>query len=209
MIRVNNNFAKAMEFTSFKKKDTVTDDELINAILQFEIQLAKQNGFIFHCLVRNFKNEYANVLFVENFENLNDIETHLMQIPEAQNFFKLIEKQSIKIEFHHIQKNNFQIPLYFSCIECGTFSLKNENKANQLLSISNTIETNYLNTFENTSEHFIGKIKSNKFSEITFGKTLGQTKKICFGYFQNPFCTPLLELADENSMELDFWYLIA
>lgn len=70
MIRVSNNSAKAMEFTSFSKKKNVTDDELINAVLKFETVLAKQSGVIFHCLVRNFKNEYANVLFVSDFEDL-------------------------------------------------------------------------------------------------------------------------------------------
>jgi hypothetical protein len=68
MIRVSNNFAKAMEFAIFKKKETVTDDELINAVLKFETVLSKQSGIIFHCLVRNFKNEYANVIFAEKME---------------------------------------------------------------------------------------------------------------------------------------------
>ena len=45
--------------------------------------------------------------------------------------------------------------------------------------------------------------------EITIGETLGKTKEICFGYFNNPYCKPLLDMADETTMELDFWYLIA
>ena len=49
MIRVSNDFAEAMEFTSFNKKENVTDDELINAVLKLESILAKQNGVIFHC----------------------------------------------------------------------------------------------------------------------------------------------------------------
>lgn len=209
MIRVRNNFAKAMEFTAFKKNENVTDDELINAVLKFETALAKQDGVIFHCLVRNFKNEYANVLFVTEPHDLIKLKKNIQFLPEAQQFFKLVDKQSVKMEYHTLLKVDFDIPAHFSCIECGTFSLKNEEKADKLLAISEDIEREYLNNFENTLGHFIGKIEDKKYSEITMGKTLGQTKEICFGYFNNQFCKPLLEMADEKTMRLDFWYLIA
>ena len=207
MIRVSNNFAKAMEFTSFKKKDSITDDELINAVLKFETVLSKQSGVIFHCLVRNFKNEYANVLFVTEIDDLKELEEKVMQLSEAQDFFKLIDEHSVKMAFHKILKDDFEVPNHFSCVECGTFSLKNEN--HKLLTISESIEKEYLSTFENTMAHFIGSLKENRYSEITIGKTLGKTKEVCFGYMSNQFCKPLLEMADETTMELDFWYLIA
>jgi len=209
MIRVSNNFARAMEFTSFKKKETVTDDEIINAVMKFETVLSRQNGVIFHCLVRNYKNEYANVLFVTEIDDLKKLEENVMQLQEAQDFFKLIDEQSIKMKFHKILKDDFVVPNHFSCVECGTFSLKNENENLKLLTISENIEKEYLTPFENTKAHFIGSLKENRFSEITIGETLGKTKEICFGYFNNPFCKPLLEMADETTMELDFWYLIA
>ena len=209
MIRVSNNFAKAMEFTSFKKKETVTDDELINTVLEFETVLGKQSGVIFHCLVRNFENEYANVLFVTELDDLKKLEENVMKLSEAQDFFKLIDEQSIKITFHKILKADFEVPNHFSCVECGTFALKNDNENHKLLTVSKNIEKEYLNTFENTKAHFIGSVKENRFSEITIGETLGKTKEICFGYFNNQFCKPLLEMADETTMELDFWYLIA
>ena len=142
MIRVSNNFAKAMEFTSFKKKDSITDDELINAVLKFETVLSKQSGVIFHCLVRNFKNEYANVLFVTEIDDLKELEEKVMQLSEAQDFFKLIDEHSVKMAFHKILKDDFEVPNHFSCVECGTFSLKNEN--HKLLTISESIEKEYL-----------------------------------------------------------------
>ena len=209
MIRVSNYFAKAMEFTSFKKKENVTDDELINAVLKFETVLTKQSGVIFHCLVRNFKNEYANVLFVTEIDDLKKLEENIMQLSEAQDFFKLIDEQNIEMVFHKILKDNFEVPNDFSCIECGTFTLKNKNEKHKLLTLSDGIEKEYLSTFENTKAHFIGSVKENRFSEITIGKTLGKTKEICFGYTSNQFCKPLLEMADETTMKLDFWYLIA
>lgn len=209
MIRVSNNIAKGMEFTSFKKKETVTDDELINAVMKFEIALSKQSGVIFHCLVRNFKNEYANALFVTEINDLKKTQKNVLKLQEAQDFFKLIDEQSIKMTFHKILKDEFKVPNHFSCIECGAFTLKNENENLKLLTISESIEKEYLNTFENTKAHFIGSLNENRFSEITIGETLGKTKEICFGYFDNQFCKALLEMTDEATMELDFWYLIA
>lgn len=198
-----------MEFTSFKKKETVTDDELINAVLKFEVALAKQDGVIFHCLVRNFKNEYANVLFVAEIDDLKRLEENLMQLQEAQDFFKLIDEKSIKITFHKILKNDFKVPSLFSCIECGTFELKNQDENLKLLTVSENIEKEYLIAFENTKAHFIGSVQENRFSEITLGETLGKTKEICFGYFNDQFCKPLLDMTDETTVEIDFWYLIA
>lgn len=209
MIRLTNNSPKAMEFTRFRKKDNVTDDELLFADLKFETAFTKQNGVIFHCLVRNFRNEYANVLFADSLQDLKDLGEKLGSLPEVQSFFELIDLQSVIIEYHEIQKENFKIPTNFSCIEKGMFSLKNIIESNKLPLISENIENKYLNNFENTQAHFIGTIGQNKFSEITFGKTLAKTKQICFGYVENSFCLELLDLADKEMMELDFWYLIA
>ena len=78
-----------------------------------------------------------------------------------------------------------------------------------LLNISENVEKSYLNNFENTLAHFIGTIGENIYSEVTLGKTHGQTKEICMGYTESPVCRPLLEMADEKSMDLDFWYVVA
>ncbi len=209
MIRFNNDSAKAMEFTSFKKRENVTDDELLFAVLKFESVLVQQKGIIFHCLVRNYDNDYANVLFADSIEVLKKLGKNLGHLPEVQNFFEMVEMKTVKIEYHKIQKDNFQIPTDFSCIEKGTFSLNEINDSSKLLSVSGKIESEYLNIFENTQAYFIGTLGENKFSEITFGKILAKTKQICFGYFDNPYGLELLNLANKDSMELDFWFLIA
>ncbi|MDR2205866.1 MAG: hypothetical protein LBE36_06905 [Flavobacteriaceae bacterium] len=209
MIRLNNNSANAMEFTSFKKKENVSDDELLNALSNFETTLSKHPGLIFHCLLRNYSNEYAHLLLASSMNNFKNLESNLGHFPEVKFFFELIDMQTVKIEYHEIQKENFQVPTNFSCVEKGIFSLKEVNNFDKLLQISDTIEKEYLNTFENTKAHFIGTINTNRYSEITFGETLGKTKQICMGYFENTFCKKLLEISDETSMELDFWYVIA
>lgn len=209
MIRVNNNFAKAMEFTSFKKKETVTDDELTSAVLKFEIVLAKHNGVIFHCLVRNFKNEYANVLCVENIEHLHLLSKEVASFPEAKDFFELVDMDTVKMEFHEIIKDDFRMPEGFACIEHGTFTLKEESTIASLIKVSNNLEKNYLSTFDNNLEHFVGRIKGKKVSEVAIGKTYAKTKQECYGYFENQYGQALLNLADMETVELDFWYLIA
>ncbi len=210
MIKKREKNAGVMEFTSFKKKESVTDDELIQAVIQFEaLFLANQDGVLFHCLVRNFNNEYANVLFVDNMDSLNKLLETANKNDSAKHFFSLIENESVNMIFHKIEKENFIIPEYFSCVEHGTFSLKNKDKFDNLIKVSNTIEKEYLNKTENTKAHFIGTISENIYSEVTFGETLGKTKESCFGYIENVFCKPLLEMADETTMKLDFWYLVA
>lgn len=209
MIRLNSDPAKAMEFTRFRKRDNITDDELLFAVLKFETVLAQQKGVIFHCLVRNYENEYANVLFADSIETLRDLGKNLGHLPEVQRFFEMVDMRTVKIEYHEIQKDNFGIPTDFSCIEKGTFSLNDINDSDRLLSVSRNIENEYLSAFENIQAHCIGALGENKFSEVTFGRTLAKTKQICFGYFENPHGLKLLNLADKESMELDFWYLIA
>lgn len=197
-----------MEFTSFKKRENVTDNELLFAVLKFETVLVQQKGIIFHCLVRSYNNDYTNVLFADSIDVLKDLGKNLGHLPEVQSFFEMVDTKTVKIEYHEIQKDNFQIPKEFSCIEKGTFSLNDIKDSDQLLSVSEKIENEYLDTFENTQAHFIGILNENQFSEVTFGKTLAKTKQICFGYFDNPYGLELLNLADKESMELDFWYLI-
>jgi len=210
MIKLSNNTVGVMEFTSFKKKENVTDDALLTAVLQFESSfLATQKGIVSHCLVRNFNNEYANVLFAENMESLKQLEKTMHSNEAVQTFFDMVQEDSVTMNFNHIEKKNFKIPANFSCIEYGTFSLKNETDFKNLLTVSETIEKEYLENFKNTQAHFIGTIEKGRYSEVTFGTTLGKTKEICFGYTNNPICMPLLEMADESTMQLDFWYLIA
>ncbi|MTI31710.1 hypothetical protein [Xanthovirga aplysinae] len=210
MIRVNGNSPNVMEFTTFKKKENISDDDLIKAVLEFEtVFLARQEGVIFHALVRNFHNEYANVIFAKDMESFKCLEKEAHQNAQAQKFFSLIEEGTVEMAFHTINKEDFRIPDHFSCLECGTFKLKEQKNFEKLVQVSDRIENNYLSKFENTQEHFIGTIADNLYSEVTLGKTLGKTKEICSGYVGNPICQPMLDMAEVETMKLDFWYLIA
>ncbi|GAA0195095.1 hypothetical protein GCM10009122_59070 [Fulvivirga kasyanovii] len=208
MIRVSNEHPKAMEFTSFKQKEGVTDDELIRAAMAFESEfLTKQPGVIFHCLVRNFSGDYANVLFAKTKEDISNLEKAAHYDPNAGAFFGMIDMGSVKMTTQSIEKD-FSVPAHFSCVEYGSFSLKS-NDYEALQKVSESIERDYLSQFENTRAHFVGRQNENLYTEVTFGATLGKTKEVCMGYIGNPICQPLLDMADEKSMQLDFWYVIA
>lgn len=209
MIRVSDASVQAMEFTTFRKKENVTDDELLMAVLGFEQVLSKQNGIVFHCLVRNYSNQYANIVLASSMDVVKSLERDLGGHPQVQEFFELIDMTTVNIEYHEIHKQEFCVPVHFSCIEKGLFSLKDPQDFKRLISISGSIEKGYLDDFENTQGHFIGVTGENRYSEITFGQSLAQTKKICTGYFEKPICLELLNMADEKTMELDFWYVIA
>ncbi|RIW13349.1 hypothetical protein D0X99_16365 [Algoriphagus lacus] len=209
MIRVNRNFAGAMEFTSFKKKEGVSDDELFQGVNKLESVLAKQSGVIFHCLVRNLANSYANVLFVDDPARLEVLTKELFDYPEAQEFLALIDMGSVQMKLHRILKKDFVVPEGFACVEHGTFRLKEGFGIDELINVSNAIEEHYLNKFENHLGHFVGQLDKDLVSEISIGKTYAKTKQECYGYYDIESGQALMSMADLESMNLDFWYLMA
>ncbi|NGP87336.1 hypothetical protein [Fodinibius halophilus] len=209
MIRLNT-AASVMEFTSFKKKDNISEDTLLEAVMDFEDAfLSKQEGITMHCLVKNNSDQYANVMFVRSMEALEQIEEEAHSNEAAQHFFSLLDMESVEMKFHSILKEEFALPDHFSCVEHGTFSLNGSGDREMLLKTADKIESEYLSRYDNTRGYFIGRIDEKLYSEITLGKTFDQTKQICEGYREEPVCQLLLQMADEESMQLGFWYLIA
>ena len=209
MIRVNKNFAGAMEFTSFTKKEGVSDDQLFKGVKKLESVLENQPGVVFHCLVRNLENSYANVLFVDDLSRLHVLSKELFAYQEAQEFLALIDMDSVKMNFHKILKKDFEVPEGFACIEHGTFELKPDFDINDLTIVSSDIENEYLNAFENSLGHFVGHVKDNLVSEIALGKTYAKTKELCYGYYDIEPGLRLMEMSKLETMNLDFWYLMA
>ncbi len=212
MIRLKANQPQVMEFTTFEKSVNITNEDFITLAMKFEKEyLSTKNGIAFHCLVRNLKGEYANLLFAESMEVLKEIEKGFTENEAAVNFLENINLQTVKIHHHKILKEKFQIPDNFACFEHGTFVPKAEVAfyKKELLSVSQQIENEYLNTFENSLGHFIGKVDDERFSEIVFGKTLGKTREICYGYLGIESGMKMLNMFDPKTVDLDFWYLIA
>ncbi|WP_448606374.1 hypothetical protein [Paenimyroides ceti] len=209
MLRKSHDSTYGMEMIHFRKKETVTHDELLKGVLKLETELERMEGVVFHCLVRNYSGVYAHILFVQQEKDLEAVHQLLNKSEEESSLFHLTDELSVQRQFHKIHKTDFKVPDFFSCIECGTFSLKPHKEWNQLVEISDHLEKEYLCRFENTQAHFLGTLAEGRGSEITFGTTLGQTKNICMGYFDTYWGRELLGMMDEKDLQLDFWYLIA
>ncbi|UUC45108.1 hypothetical protein [Flavobacterium cerinum] len=209
MIKVNTLNASVMECTRFRIAENATEKDLLQAISDFENQfLAHLEGIAFHCLAKNDKGEYANILLAQNTAVLTTIEKDITSNPGALSFLKLIDKKSVIIHYLNIEKEPLLIPENFSCVELGTFALK-KGTLQELLAVSDSIEKNYLSHFPNTQLHFIGTLPDDIYAEVTFGTTLQSTQQICAGYLSDPNCTPLMEMIDETRMALDFWSVLA
>ncbi len=212
MLRVNDNIAKVMEFTVFSKREDVKDEDLIDAVMKFEEEyVSKQEGVIFHCLVRNLNGEYANLVFADDMSLLKNISKGFMNSDICKQFLDCVEKETVKIHHHYIMKDDFVIPDNFACFEHGTFIVKKgigftEDK---MLTIAATLEKEYLNRFDNSLGHFMGKLDDETYSELVFGKAFGKTREICYGYFGIDAGMKLMDLYEPESTELNFWYLIA
>ena len=210
MIRLNNSNVAVMEFTTFEVKSSVTVNQLIEAVLNFESNFLKQQkGIVFHCLVRNIEGKFANVLFAENMGALKQLEKSAESNESVNLFFDMVESSSVQVNFNKINEKNFKVPENFSCVEYGVFKLKETEKLDSLLPVLEAVKNNYLNNFNNTKGHFVGILPNDTYAEVVFGETLGQTKQLCSGYFENQFCKAFLEKIEESTTQLDFWYLIA
>lgn len=209
MIKVNTLNASVMECTRFRIMEKVTEKDLLQAISDFENQFLNHlKGIAFHCLAKNDKGEYANLLLAQNTTVLTALEKDITSNSGALSFLKLIDKKSVMIHYLNIEKEPLLIPDHFSCIELGTFALK-KGTLQELLAVSDNIEKNYLSHFSNTQLHFIGSLPNDVYAEVTFGTTLQTTQQICAGYLSDPNCSPLMEMIDETRMTLDFWNIIA
>ncbi|ELR69506.1 hypothetical protein C900_05038 [Fulvivirga imtechensis AK7] len=212
MMYLNRECPTAMEFTSFSKVADVTDEDFIATAMQFEENyLKKQVGVVSHFLLRNLKGEYANLLFAKDREALKAVEQGFKNDPYARHYMQQISGSSVTVYYHSILKKNFLVPEHFSCFEHGIFKVKKEEKYSQryILDISQKLEDQYLDLQDNTLEHFIGMLDEDTYSEIVFGKTLGKTREVCFGYLQEPIGLELMDIMIPDTAILDFWYLIA
>ena len=209
MIKVIHQKASVMEFTRFRITENTTEEALLKAISDFENDfLSQQKGIVFHCLAKNDKGEYANILLAEHTAVLTAIEKDIVSNPGALSFLKLIDKKTVDIHYLDIEKEAFFVPEHFSCIEFGTFALKKGN-LQELLSVSDAIEKKYLSKFPNTQLHFIGSLSEDMYAEVTFGTTLEATQQICSGYLTDANGLALMEMIDETRMALDFWSVVS
>jgi len=198
-----------MGFATFSKRDGVENTDVIDASLNWSHQfLAPLEGVGFHCLLQNTKGGFADIVFAKNGEALSQLNENFDKSEASQKMMELLDPQSIQMTAMAISQDRFIPPTDFACIEIGFMKSQTASKE-EILQQSKLLEDNYLHKFENTKSHFIGEVEQGSYTDVTFGRSLGETRKICLGFDQDKTATEFLSLFDPTSFQLDFWALIA
>ena len=198
-----------MGFATFNKLENVQTFDLIDASLNWSHQfLAPLEGIGFHCLLQNTEGGFADIILAKNFDALGQVNENFEKSETSKKMMDLLDPQSIQMTAMAITLPNFTPPSDFSCMEIGFMKTQTASKT-EILQQSKSLEDNYLHNFENTKGHFIGEIEAGCFADVTFGRTLGETRKICMGFETDKFASEFLSLFDPDSFKLDFWSLVA
>lgn len=199
-------------FARYQLQKGATADQLIDCSWNLKQQfLSQQEGIVEHWLLGNLKGEFADAILAVDEQAFDAMSDGYSKAESAAAVFALLDPETIRLRKNEILKPGIKVPTGFSCIEYGTFKPKQDGNFSKesLLVASKNIEEKYLHDSDNTVEHFVGRVNDDTYSEVVFGKTLGQTRRTCFGYVGNPVCEELLGLFDSDSVDLDFWYVLA
>lgn len=201
-----------MGFATFDKKAGVDTMDVIAASLRWQREfLQNLDGIGFHCLLGNMKGGFADILFAGDQSSFERMGEAYAFAPSSVALMALLDTESIQLRSAQILKENFTVPLGFSCIEAGFMNLipGRSTLDVDVVKGSNVIENEYLEGDANTMGHLLGKTADGSYCEITFGQTLGQTREICLGYETSDVCMNFLRLFEEKSSEFDFWVPLA
>lgn len=199
-------------FARYEKRAEAETGRLIDAALTWQEEfLHPMDGILFHAFLGNLRGGFADVILARDDARFDAMLSAHMEAPSARAFMALLDTDSIRLSRNRILKPVASPPSDFSCVEFGTFAIADGAKADEpdVLAISDRIEAEYLDRHDNTRLHFIGRGGEGRFCEVTFGRSLGETKRLCEGYVGHPVCQPLLDLCDPASVDLDFWFVLA
>ncbi|WP_295814233.1 hypothetical protein [uncultured Nitratireductor sp.] len=212
MLRKTGGPLSVMGFARYEKRAGVETARLIDAALTWqETFLRPREGILFHAFLGNLNGGFADIIFARDDKSFDAMLNAHMEAPSSEAFMALLSPDSIRLSRHRVLKPVAAPPSDFSCVEFGTFEIAENMEAGErdVLAISERIETDYLSRSDNTRLHFIGMGAQNRFCEVTFGRSLGETKRLCEGYVGHPTCQPLLDVCDPASLDLDFWFVLA
>ncbi len=201
-----------MGFARYQKRDGVKTEDLIDACLNWRRNfLDRQEGIAMHCFLGNLKGEFADAIMAVEAAAFAEMSRRHPEDESSQTFMSLLNAESIRLAGNVILKKGVEVPRDFSCIEFGTFRKKAGAGFSEaaMIDVSGKIESDYLAKFPETREHFLGRVDEDTYSEIAFVETLGAAREICNGYMGDPVCGELLAMFDPDSVDLDFWFVLA
>ncbi len=204
--------SQVMGFAQFQKQENVTTEEIIEKSLNWsESFLSEIEGLNFHCLLQNTRGRFADIILAENQKVMDTMNSSFGQSDASKLMLEVIDPKSVRLNLMDILKSDFELPDKFAAVEIGFMELPADTKHSEsdILLASERLESDYLFQQRSTLQHFIGKTNMGRFTDVTFGRSLGSVRKSCLGFDQETSAQLFLNLFDEKSFELDFWSVLA
>ncbi|WP_020591304.1 hypothetical protein [Kiloniella laminariae] len=202
----------AMGFARYEKRPEVAGDDLIEACLTWRREfLYQQPGIIRHWFLGNLKGQFADAVLAESPDALRQMGEKYPEYESSHAFMALLRPDTVRMSPNRLLSPAQQVPENFACIEFGSFKARAGESltAEKLQEVSTRIEQRYLVNQPEMRAHFMGQVNSSVWSEISFVENLAAARRICNGYLSDPTCQELLSLFDPESVDLDFWFLLA
>jgi hypothetical protein len=212
MLRKDIGSVAVMGFARYSAKPGVDPTELIAAARVWQKEfLENQPGIAMHCFLGNMKGEFADAILATDEEAFLAMAQKHPNEPSSAPLMKMLDTNTIRLAKNDLLGQPKSLPEGFSCIEFGTFNPKDPASFSEtdLMAASDKLEQTYLSRFDETKSHFIGRIDENTYSEIAFVETSGAAREICAGYTENDDCSPMLVMFDPDTVDLDFWHVLA
>lgn len=212
MLRKNIGPVSVMGFARYSTKPGVDPADLIAATRMWQTEfLAHQSGIALHCFLGNLKGEFADAILATDEASFIAMAQEHPKAPSTGPVIDMLDRESIRLVKNNLLGAPVPLPVDFSCIEFGTFSPMDPSSFTQegLLTASRKIENAYLSNFDEAKSHFVARVDEQTYSEIAFVESSGAAREICAGYIGNKDCTPMLEMFDPKSVDLDFWHVLA
>ncbi|GEM_PF-717508 len=212
MLRKNIGPVTVMGFARYSAKPGIDPADLIAATRVWQKDfLAHQPGIAMHCFLGNLKGEFADAILATDEASFIAMAQKHPNAPSTRPVMDLLDRDSIRLAKNNLLGGPVPLPVEFSCVEFGTFTPKDFKSFSEeaLLDASHKIESAYLANFDEAKSHFVARVDESTYSEIAFVDSSGAAREICAGYMGNKDCSPMLEMFDPMSVDLDFWHVLA
>ncbi|MHA7777620.1 hypothetical protein [Roseibium sp. M-1] len=201
-----------MGFARYQAKEGVEVPDLIAAARAWQKEfLARQPGIAMHCFLGNSKGHYADAILATGGEAFAAMAEAHMQAPSSRAFMELLQVDTIRLCQNALMTPLTVVPEGFAAIEFGTFRPKAGNGFSEeaLMAASDRVESGFLAHHPESRVHVMARAGEETYSEICFVESEGAAREICGGYLSSEACAPLLALFDPDSVDLDFWHVLA
>ncbi|WP_417680914.1 hypothetical protein [Roseibium sp.] len=212
MLRKDLGPMKVMGFARYNAKDDVQAPDLIAAARLWQKEfLSRQPGIAMHCFLGNAAGGYADAILARDEASFAAMSEAHMQAPSSRAFMEMLDPGSIRLCLNRLMEDLNALPDRFAAIEFGTFRPRKDVDFSEeaLMAASGRVEREYLSAHPESQAHLMARAGEDTYSEICFVETVGAAREICSGYVSSNACMPLLGLFDPDSVDLDFWHVLA